>query len=405
MDAFVSVPTKPTAWRAAIVGARMKLPLTFSTELPPAAIAALRKLPPGDAYPDIEPLLVAVDYPRDPVGPRADALTPAQRAMVELITELDLQTSNNDIDMWMPRTRADRRSWLGLDQPQPLDREYAFVLAGQPRTEPGWRALKLLSDAEDEAGEGLVDAWLATVPVAERLAMFGQVNLTNSEPWGLNENDFFDPDDDKLVAGLRDEGKTWAPAYADQWLAVRAAGGGRKSPPLWPMLAMLCVGVWSGGGWLAGENAQAARVGLGLCVAAYAGLSLAAVRFHVTPRMERWLGAPVGLASGLVTAATGVVVMPTVPYLQSLGLAKEDLIQALGLSFLVGTVALGFGLANDGVYDSANLIGSAFALLPALGGMWIGTILRHRLPAEGFRRWFLIGLLALGVYLVLRGLT
>ncbi len=239
MDAFVSVPTKPTAWRAAIVGARMKLPLTFSTELPPAAIAALRKLPPGDAYPDIEPLLVAVDYPRDPVGPRADALTPAQRAMVELITELDLQTSNNDIDTWMPRTRADRRSWLGLDQPQPLDREYAFVLAGQPRTEPGWRALKLLSDAEDEAGEGLVDAWLATVPVAERLAMFGQVNLTNSEPWGLNENDFFDPYDDKLVAGLRDEGKTWAPAYADQWLAVRAAGGGRKSPPLWPMLAMV----------------------------------------------------------------------------------------------------------------------------------------------------------------------
>lgn len=174
---------------------------------------------------------------------------------------------------------------------------------------------------------------------------------------------------------------------------------------LWPMLATLCVGVWYGGGWLTGENAQAARVGLGLCVAAYAALSLAAVRFHVTPRMERWLGAPVGLASGLVTAATGVVVMPTVPYLQSLGLAKEDLIQALGLSFLVGTVALGFGLANDGVYDSANLIGSAFALLPALGGMWIGTILRHRLPAEGFRRWFLIGLLALGLYLVVRGLA
>ena len=174
---------------------------------------------------------------------------------------------------------------------------------------------------------------------------------------------------------------------------------------LWPMMAAVCVGVWCGGGWLAGENALAARVALGLCVAGYAALSLASLRFHVTPAMERWLGVPIGLATGLVTAATGIFVLPAVPYLQSLGLAKEDLIQALGLSFLVATVALAIGLANDGVYDQANLLGSAFALLPALGGMWLGTILRHRLPAEGFRRWFLIGLLALGLYLALRGLA
>ncbi len=174
---------------------------------------------------------------------------------------------------------------------------------------------------------------------------------------------------------------------------------------LWPMLALVCVGVWFGGGWLAGENALAARVALGLCVAAYAGLSLTAVRFHVPPHLEKWLAAPIGLATGLMTAATGIFVLPAVPYLQALGLAKEDLIQALGLSFLVGTVALGLGLANDGVYDAANLFSSAFALLPALGGMWLGTALRHRMPAEGFRRWFLIGLLALGLYLAFRGLA
>ncbi len=174
---------------------------------------------------------------------------------------------------------------------------------------------------------------------------------------------------------------------------------------LWPMMAAVCVGVALGGGWLAGENALAARVALGLCVAAYAALSLTAFRFHVPPHLEKWLGAPVGLATGLVTAATGIFVLPAVPYLQSLGLAKEDLIQALGLSFLVSTVALGLGLANDGVFDTANVIGSAAALLPALGGMWLGTALRHKLPAEGFRRWFLIGLLALGLYLMARGLA
>jgi hypothetical protein len=64
----------------------MKLPTTFSSHLPPTAIAAIRKLQPNDTAHNIVPLLAAVDYPNDPVGPRADSLTPAQRAMVELIT-------------------------------------------------------------------------------------------------------------------------------------------------------------------------------------------------------------------------------------------------------------------------------------------------------------------------------
>ena len=174
---------------------------------------------------------------------------------------------------------------------------------------------------------------------------------------------------------------------------------------LWPMMAGVCVGVALGGGWLAGENALAARVGLGVCVALYAGLSLANVRFAVPERAEKWLNVPIGVATGLVTAATGIFVLPAVPYLQSLGLAKEDLIQALGLSFLVSTVALGAGLANDGVFDAANLIGSGLALAPAMAGMALGTKLRHRLPAESFRRWFLIGLMALGAYLAVRGLA
>ncbi|MBI1244593.1 MAG: TSUP family transporter [Alphaproteobacteria bacterium] len=173
---------------------------------------------------------------------------------------------------------------------------------------------------------------------------------------------------------------------------------------LWPMMIAICAGVWMGGGWLAGGNVQAARVGLGLCVMAYAGMSLKAVRFHVPPHMEKWLGPPMGLATGLVTASTGVSVLPSVPYLQALGLTIDQLVQALSLSFLVSTVALGLGLANDGLYDQTGLIGSAFALAPALLGMAVGTKLRHRLPAETFRRWFLVGLLSLGAYLALRGL-
>jgi len=173
---------------------------------------------------------------------------------------------------------------------------------------------------------------------------------------------------------------------------------------LWPMMAAICAGIWLGDGWLTGAGALQARVALGLAIVAYAGLALANVRLPSPGRFEPVAGPLVGLLTGLVTAATGVVVMPSVPYLQSLDLDKEDLIQALGLTFTVATAALAVSLAAGNAYDFSTLALSGYALLPAVAGMWVGTKLRRRLGGETFRRVFLVGLLALGAYLALRGL-
>jgi hypothetical protein len=43
----------------------------------------------------------------------------------------------------------------------------------------------------------------------------------------------------------------------------------------------------------------------------------------------------IGLTTGAITRGTGVFVIPAVPYLQAIGLSKDNLIQALGLSFTV----------------------------------------------------------------------
>jgi uncharacterized protein len=173
---------------------------------------------------------------------------------------------------------------------------------------------------------------------------------------------------------------------------------------LWPMQVAVCVGVWLGAGWLAGDQAGLARLALGLALVLYATLALVDIRLPPPGRHEAVAAPVVGLLTGLVTAATGIFTIPALPYLQSLGLAKEDMIQALGLSFLVATVALGLSLAGGDVYDGELLLGSCFAVAPALAGMALGTKLRHRLPAATFRRWFLIGMLALGAYLAARGL-
>ena len=94
--------------------------------------------------------------------------------------------------------------------------------------------------------------------------------------------------------------------------------------------------------------------------------------------------------------------LPAVPYLQALGLDKDELVQALGLSFLVSTLALSVGLLEAGVLDARVALQSGLALMPALAGMATGAALRARISAASFRLCFFAGLLALGGYLVLR---
>jgi uncharacterized membrane protein YfcA len=118
-----------------------------------------------------------------------------------------------------------------------------------------------------------------------------------------------------------------------------------------------------------------------------------------------WLGAPAGVLSGVLTAATGVFVMPLVPYLQSLGLERDALMQALGLSFAIATVALAGRLGAPGMTsESANAAGHAVALAAAFLGLWTGTVLRRRLSPLVFQRALHGVFVGLGVLMVGRAL-
>ena len=110
-----------------------------------------------------------------------------------------------------------------------------------------------------------------------------------------------------------------------------------------------------------------------------------------------------GLVTGVITAATGVFVIPAVPYLQSLGLSREQMIQALGLSFTVSTLALAVGLAGQDALGGQALGASLLMLAPALLGMLVGQWLRQRISARVFKRCFFIGLAALGGHLLING--
>jgi uncharacterized membrane protein YfcA len=120
--------------------------------------------------------------------------------------------------------------------------------------------------------------------------------------------------------------------------------------------------------------------------------------------LEPWLSPVIGIVTGMVTAATGVFVIPAVPYLQALDLEREVLVKALGLSFTVSTVALAASLAHDGAFNPAIATTSLLALAPALAGMAVGQWVRLRVRLETFRRCFFFGLLALGAHLAVSGI-
>jgi uncharacterized protein len=172
---------------------------------------------------------------------------------------------------------------------------------------------------------------------------------------------------------------------------------------LWPMMLAIAGGTAAAAALIGGVGGKAATTALGLTLVAYAAVGLAAPRLAVAPRAEAWAGPLAGALTGGVTAATGVFVLPAVPYLQALGLGKEALVQALGLSFTVSTIALGVGLAGEGVFDPALAGTSLLALAPALAGMALGQVVRGRIRPQLFRLCFFVGLLVLGAHLALRG--
>ena len=106
--------------------------------------------------------------------------------------------------------------------------------------------------------------------------------------------------------------------------------------------------------------------------------------------------------TGVVTAATGVFAIPAVPYISALGLGKDELIQALGLSFTVSTIALAAALMGGGAFHPGDVGASAAALAPVLLGMAAGGALRGRFSETAFRRMFFVGLLLLGARLASR---
>jgi len=173
---------------------------------------------------------------------------------------------------------------------------------------------------------------------------------------------------------------------------------------LWPMMGAVIAGTVLGSAFIASGDTRLTTMALGGALALYALYTLLARQLSVPKAVEPWLSPAIGAVTGLVTGGTGVFVIPAVPYLQALGLSKDDLVQALGLSFTISTIALAAGIGAHGAFQLDQAVSSVLAVVPALVGMWAGQRVRNRISLLAFRRGFLVFLFLLGAQMLLRPL-
>jgi uncharacterized membrane protein YfcA len=168
---------------------------------------------------------------------------------------------------------------------------------------------------------------------------------------------------------------------------------------LWPGWLAIAIVTVSAPGLGEAVSAQVARGWLGGILVAYGLWGLWRPRLPDLSLSSKWLGLLAGTTTGFVTALTAVFVLPWVPYLQTLRLSKDEMVQALGLSFTVATLSLAVRIqmsAPLGSVSSSVAIAVCGALLGAFGGLRLGEVLRGRLAGPAFQKALFIVFIGLG---------
>ena len=115
---------------------------------------------------------------------------------------------------------------------------------------------------------------------------------------------------------------------------------------------------------------------------------------HFSLRHSPWLAGAVGVLTGLVNGLTGSQIMPILPYLMSLNLTKDELVQAINTSFTLASLVMLVGLNRLGLFSAEVGMVSTVGAAPVFAGIWLGGRVRRLLPEAVFRP-VLVGLIPL----------
>lgn len=189
------------------------------------------------------------------------------------------------------------------------------------------------------------------------------------------------------------------PSLATNVAQCRGANFRRLAVRLWPGWLAIAIVTIAAPGFGGSASTDSAKRWLGAILIVYGAWGLWRPTLPDLSGRGRWLGALAGAATGVVTASTAVFVLPWVPYLQSLRLSKDEMVQALGLSFTVATLALAVRVQASAPLSwlsASSAVAIGLALASAFAGMKVGEMLRGRLAGAAFQKALFLVFIALG---------
>jgi uncharacterized membrane protein YfcA len=193
------------------------------------------------------------------------------------------------------------------------------------------------------------------------------------------------------------------PAMASNVLLLFSTGHVRDTfKRFWPLYAATLPGILCGIVLLSWADKHIPTQILGVLIVLYVMQAWAKPDFVLQPRIAQAAQVPVGLVNGLLTGFTGSQVLPLMPYMLSLKMPPDRLVQAVNIAVIIASAFLGFGLWATDVMSAPEFGFSLLAVIPALGGVQLGNWARQHIQAEQARSLVLGVLLLIAFSLIIR---
>ena len=188
------------------------------------------------------------------------------------------------------------------------------------------------------------------------------------------------------------------------WQVVEVRGTLAPLRRFWPMLVTMLAGLAVGAQLVVGLDASWLYLVVGGIVTIFTALGFLHPAMRLPSRAEVPGGVVIGAVAGVCGGIGGIWGPPISMYLLALDLKKDDFIGTVGLVWFLGALPLGFFYALNGIVGSHNVMYSAAACIPAVGGLLVGQRIRRRIPQDAFRKVLMATPFVIGLNLIRRAI-
>ena len=171
----------------------------------------------------------------------------------------------------------------------------------------------------------------------------------------------------------------------------------------WPLIVTCLVSLFSVALVATQLSSAVIVTGLGLALLVFVMANVSPWKPTVPARVEKPVGAIVGVVSGVLGGATSVYGPPITMFLLACGVPKHKWSASVGVTFTLGSIPLLAGYILNGTITPAVAIVSTLACIPAFIGMWLGFKLQDAMAPQTFRRVLMAGLFIMALNLLRKG--